>query len=101
MLEPILNLKFLFSFLGPCARLYSDAYYLGSKQDLDEGEGDIHDRNDQVSSIRVNQGCTLTVYRDMGYKGMIYSLSEDLKWFDKENDKMSSYRCICDGKNYF
>ena len=68
---------------------------------MDEGDGDIHDRNDQVSSIRVKQGCTLTAYRDMGYKGMILSLSEDLKWLEKENDKISSYRCICDGKNYF
>ena len=100
-LGPILKLKFRFSSLGPCARLYSDAYYLGRKQDLDEGEGDIHDRNNQVSSIRVKQGCTLTAYRDMGYKGMILSLSEDLKWLEKENDNISSYRCICDGKNYF
>ena len=95
-------LRFRSFSIVPCATLYEENYYAGVKLDLDEGEGDIHHNNDKVSSIRVRQGCTLTAYHNMGMTNSMFSLSEDVEFLEgDENDNMSSYRCICDGKNCF
>ena len=102
MHNPIINLRFRSCSIGPCATLYEEFYYLGVKLDLDEGEGDIHHNNDKVSSIRVRQGCTLTAYHNMGMTNSMFSLSEDVEVLEgDENDNMSSYKCICYGKNCF
>ena len=68
---------------------------------MKEGEGHISHINDQVSSIRVRPGCTLTAYRHNKFDHeMFTSTLDNPSLHDSHNDHMSSYRCSCAGK-YF
>ena len=52
--------------------------------------------NDQVTSVRVNPGCTLKLFKDHKNVGLLYSTSADVRSL-LYNDQASSLSCTCQG----
>ena len=74
--------------------LYSDCNYRGAAKSLGAGYHRSYDLgigNDQLSSIKVPYGWSITVYSDENFKGRSASYSGDVYCFNREwNDQVSS-----------
>ena len=53
--------------------------------------------NDQATSVRVNPGCTLKLFKDHNNVGLLYSLTADVLFLSAYNDQVSSLSCTCQG----
>ena len=82
-----------------CAKYYQDSYFNGwekvvgktSQLDLSGNE------NDQASSVRVNSGCTLKLFRHHKNIGLLDSLTADVPSLSAYDDQVSSLSCTCQG----
>lgn len=60
-------------------------------------------RNDGVTSIKVQAGCTFTAYKDPNQEGLMTSITSDTSTLANNdasldlNDQLSSYVCTCGG----
>lgn len=76
------------------ATLYEDCYYRGASGSLSAGYHDWNGmgiRNDQLSSIRLPRGWTITLYEDANYRGRSTTYSSDISCFPSDwNDRVSS-----------
>jgi len=55
-----------------------------------------HHFNDQISSVKVECGCEMHLFRDFDLKGPSVTYSENTPWVGWSwNDKFSSFKCTC------
>ena len=90
---------------GWCAKMYEHENYGGWV----EYAGITHNgimtdaRNDGVTSIKVQAGCTFTAYKDPNQEGLMTSITSDTSTLANNdasldlNDQLSSYVCTCGG----
>ncbi len=56
------------------------------------------DWNDQVSSVKVSPGCTLTMWEDVNKGGAHFTARHDHEYLgDNWNDRVSEAECTCPG----
>ena len=82
-----------------CAKCYQIFDFIG--WELVVGETfhlDLNGKyNDEVSSARVNSGCTLKLYTSFNTHGLLYSLTADAPSLSANGDQVSSLICYCQG----
>ena len=94
------------SFLEPpCATVFQGFNYGGWGHDLletDHGSLFGTDRDHDVSSVKVREGCTLEGFDDKDLESWIFSFNADQPEINDVlvNDKLTSYSCKC-SKNRF
>lgn len=77
----------------PATRLFADSNYSGTSTDLEEGDHNLVDLNDKVSSLTVTPGYQVTVYTDKDCTGASRTFTGDTSYVgDALNDKISSVR---------
>ena len=82
-----------------CAKIYKH----GSFDDLMITTGITTDgemsseNNDETSSVKVDEGCTLTLFKDYRQEGLLGTHTEDSTSLGDYNDQVSSYTCDCQG----
>ena len=94
---------------SPGVRLYRDAHFQGRSQVFHDGArisalGVLAIGNDSVSSVRVDRGCRVTLYKDENFRGPSVTLTEDLVDFKASrlgNDEVSSIRVECRRSSLF
>ncbi|MCK5759701.1 MAG: peptidase inhibitor family I36 protein [Candidatus Delongbacteria bacterium] len=75
--------------------LYEDMHYKGWKQYFHAGD---HVKfwkkyNDEMSSVKVEKGLSITVYKDAHYKGTHHTYTKDVSFVGKSfNDQLSSFK---------
>ena len=90
-----------------CAKLYENWYFDGWKHVISsEDKSDLIGKyNDQVSSIKVRNGCNFTGYNHEISKDdpkLLFSQTSDLSYVGKENDNyMTGFSCECNSKEHF
>ena len=85
-----------------CATMFQHWKYEGSSINLTSVPSKTRnipsDWNDQVSGMKIGKGCSLTVHEHSNGRGPSKTFSSDIPWIGSEwNDKISSYRCSCEG----
>ena len=80
-----------------CATLYEHVNYGGWAKDVIVGSGKIEDRNDRASSVKVTKGCEFEAYKDFNLHSFMFRTTKDMKYLGSYNDKLSMYKCSCDG----
>ena len=94
-----------FSGKGWCANIYEHSDYSG--RNLPSPETDRISlvgtfMNNEASSIKIRDGCTLIGYDDDNFNKFLFALKDDeaLNKGDNagSNNKMTSYSCRCGGK---
>ena len=88
-----------FVFSEWCARLFQHADYKGWTQEIhEEHHVEISsDRNDELSAVKVKDGCTLKLYRHYGKKELVYIATKHNSFLKNDNDMISSLSCHCKG----
>jgi hypothetical protein len=85
--------------------VFADTDFLGTSESFD---GDVPDLgrtrvgNDQLSSVRVPEGCEVTLYSDTDYSGRELRLTRDEASLGRTsvgNDSVSSLRVTCSGSS--
>merc|ERR1712008_287847 len=90
-----------------CARLYENGNYKGWTQEIhEEDQVEISkDRNDELSAVKVKNGCKLYLYRDYGLNELVDIVTKHNPFLKNYNDQISSLKCECKGhhsyKKYF
>ena len=83
-------------FLGWCAIAYEHHYDSGYgwEEIINQGSKNlIH--NDGLSSVRINTGCTLKLYKHNDYVELLDTLTTDVHFTSAYNDQVSSVSCSC------
>ena len=82
-----------------CAKYYEHIDFNGLEKVVGEiSQFDLTGyENDEASSVRVNPGCTLKLYKDNNNVGLLYSLTADVLFLSAYNDQVSSLSCTCQG----
>ena len=82
-----------------CAKLYQIFDFIGWELVVGEtGHLDLNGKyNDEVSSARVNSGCTLKLYRSFNTHIRLYTLTADAPSLNAYDDQVSSLLCYCQG----
>eukprot|EP00091_Calanus_sinicus_P001849 TRINITY_DN11877_c0_g1_i1.p1 TRINITY_DN11877_c0_g1~~TRINITY_DN11877_c0_g1_i1.p1 ORF type:complete len:257 (+),score=34.42 TRINITY_DN11877_c0_g1_i1:52-771(+) len=81
-----------------CATLFQHSNYGGSSLELTSSSRTRNipsDWNDQVSAMKIDNGCSLTLYRDYYGRGPTKTYTSNTPWMFSENDQLSSYKCSC------
>ena len=72
--------------------LYKSSYYQGASHVYTNDTGSLKIDND-VSSLKISEGCCVTVYEQSNFKGRSRNFCKNTKWVGSDwNDKVSSFR---------
>ena len=82
-----------------CARLYENGNYKGWTQEIhEEDQVEISkDRNDELSAVKVKNGCKLYLYRHYGLNELVGIVTKHNPFLKNYNDQISSLKCECKG----
>lgn len=86
-----------------CARLYEHRNYKGWTQEIIE-QGHVKilsDRNDELSSVKVKNGCTLRLYKNHGKDELMDIVTKHKSFLNNYNDQISSLSCYCKGHDSY
>ena len=77
--------------------LYQWEHYGGWIWGIPESDGSNvpGSKNDMVSSIKVEDGCTFNAYMAYGQVGLMHTITNDMYSLGIYNDQLSSYSCKC------
>lgn len=84
-----------------CAKVYENIDYFGWELILPEtSNGSLigTEKDNEVSAVKINSGCTLNGYDGHGLHDLIFTYTkDDPRLFMKsgQNDEMTSYKCSC------
>ena len=82
-----------------CAKLYPHADYVGLEQVVLPTNYGTPTKDDDISSIKVRDGCTLKAYDLANKEELLGTFTSDIpKGYQIGNDKLSSFSCSCIGK---
>ena len=88
-----------------CAKLYEHGNFGGWEHDVSEtSHGSLvqNGKNEKVSSIKVQSGCTFKGYHHGGLNDLMFIVTSDKSYVgNANNDKMTSFSCRCNGTNCF
>ena len=86
--------EFLMLEWGWCAKVYQNGNFEGWEETIFEGSTNLA-HNDDLSSVKINGGCTLKLYDYINLDGLLDTLTSD-NWFTSAyNDQVSSVSCTC------
>jgi hypothetical protein len=82
------------------ATLYEHAEYMGRSWTITPGGYDwdtidAHLGRDTISSVKVQKGCTVTLFEDHAYNGPAKVIHEDTTWISDFNDRATSLNFTC------
>ncbi len=92
-----------------CARLYDNTDATGKTIEVKHFDRvpRMGKMNDKVSSVKVEPGCHLILYRHADFEGFTFTvcgfedLSKIIMGLDYWHNRLSSYQCFCDGGEDF
>jgi hypothetical protein len=79
--------------------LYTDKDFLGSYLAVEKEDrmSDMSDKNDTISSMRIQQGYKMKAYENPDYKGAEKHFKGNIKWIGNTwNDRISSFKIVKD-----
>jgi len=78
-----------------CAKYYEHSDYNGWEKVAGEtSQLNLINENDQISSVKVQPGCTLKLFEHINKEGLLVTLTTDVSALS-HNDKVSSLSCTC------
>ena len=84
-----------------CAKVYEEIYYSGWEYIISKSNNGSFfgtDKDNEVSSVKVNSGCTLKGYEGYHLNDLIFTYTNDearLTMHSGQNDYLTSYTCTC------
>jgi len=79
-----------------CAKVYEHGSYGGWEEVIYEGRKNLVHRNDAISSVKVNTGCSVSFYHHTNYVGYMVTYSAGTTFVGyNNNDRASSVICQC------
>ena len=87
-----------------CAKIYASSYHNGNVYKLfetDQGSLSETPFDNEASSFKVREGCTLQGFDDDDLNNPIFDITTDIGWDETINDKLTGYICKCERKFFY